>query len=228
MTGAYTHEQYIHAVRDLAAIRIPVADRTLLYDTKLVYGAGESGLRGVTHYGRWKNGHPTDAHPFVEVCAFGEESPVQVAGTTIHELAHVLAGPGAGHGPLWHAACARLGLCKVLAAGTTYQEECFDADLWVTVNALPKPTDGKPVEYGGIDRLARLGIPMQFKLRPCGMGIGTRGGKSRGVGSGSRLRKFACGCGVIARVARMDFLATCNLCSTPFAPAEAIKRNLSA
>ena len=51
------------------------------------------GLRGVTIYSRWANGHgPHDPDPFVEICAAGEESIVQLAGTTIHELAHVVLG----------------------------------------------------------------------------------------------------------------------------------------
>lgn len=220
---ARTHEAYIHAVREIAAARIPKAERAPLYSIKLVYGSGRIGTRGTTFFGCWKNGHPTDAHPFVEVCAFGEESPVQVAGTTIHELAHVLAGPGAGHGPDWHAACARLGLCKVQAAGTDYAEGCFDAEVWKAISALPKPEDGRPTGATGLSGAA-VGLPMQLKLRPCGAGIGTRGGKSHGIGSGSRLRKFACPCGVIARVARDDFMAVCTLCDKPFAPALALSR----
>jgi hypothetical protein len=35
---------------------------------------------------------------FVEVAATGRESLVQLAGTTIHVTAHVLAGRGTGHG----------------------------------------------------------------------------------------------------------------------------------
>jgi len=219
----YTHEAYIHAVREIAAARIPESERAPLFEIKLVYGSGRLGTRGTTYFGCWKNGHPTDAHPFVEVCAFGEESPVQVAGTTIHELAHVLAGPSAGHGADWHAACARLGLCKVQAAGTNYVPECFDADVWQAIQALPVPADGRPTGSSNLSG-APVGLPLQLKLRPCGAGIGTRGGKSHGIGSGSRLRKFACDCGVIARVARDDFRAVCTLCNSAFHPSAAQSR----
>jgi hypothetical protein len=64
-------------------------------------------------------------------------------------------------------------------------------------------------------------MPLQLKLRPCSAGVGTKGGKSRGAGSGSRLRKFTCGCGVIARVGRDEFNATCGDCGTAFKRAEA-------
>jgi hypothetical protein len=64
------------------------------------------------------------------------------------------------------------------------------------------PQDGKP--------LFRTGSAAHGKLGVCTMGIGTRGGKSKGVGSGSRMLKVACpvgGCAggtdpYIARVAR--------------------------
>src|SRR6266545_2315465 len=105
MSAPYTHEHYIAAVRDIAASRIPEPDRAILYETKLVYGAGSAHTRGVTYYGCWKNGHPTNTHALAEICAFGESDPVQIAGTTIHELGHVLAGMGTGHGPQWDAAC---------------------------------------------------------------------------------------------------------------------------
>jgi len=71
----------------------------------------------------------------------------------------------------------------------------------------------RPQPFGGI---APNGTPLQLKLRPCGAGVGAKGGKSRGAGSGSRLRKFVCDCGVIARVARDEFHATCSDCSTAF------------
>jgi hypothetical protein len=95
---------------------------------KLAYGFGQPGLRGVTIYSRWANGHgPQDADPFVEICAAGEESIVQLAGTTVHELAHVVAGWEAGHGNGWKETCERLGLRCVKAAGTRTRGECSSA-----------------------------------------------------------------------------------------------------
>ena len=206
----YTHEQFIHAVREIAVQRLTAEERAAVLDAKLVYGAGSKHTRGVTYFGCWKNGHD---HSFAEICAFGEDSPIQVAGTTLHELGHVLAGPGAGHGKGWTDACQKLGLLFVRAAGTRYSLACFAPEIRLAIAALPKITDGRPTPFGGI---APNGAPLQIKVRPCGAGVGVKGGKSRGIGSGSRLRKFVCECGVIARVARDEFDATCNLCSTPF------------
>jgi hypothetical protein len=220
--STFTHEQYIHAVRAIAVQRLNADERTAALDAKLVYGAGSKATRGVTYFGCWKNGHE---HAFAEICAFGEDSPIQVAGTTLHELAHVLAGPGAGHGKVWLEACKRLGLLFVRAAGTRYSPACFAPEIRQAIDALPKPTDGKPTPFGGF---GPNGMPLQLKLRPCGAGVGVKGGKSRGAGSGSRLRKFTCGCGVIARVARDEFNATCGDCGTAFKRAEAEGRPVAA
>jgi hypothetical protein len=210
-----SHEAYIHSVRSLAIARLTdEGERKALEEAKLVYGCGNTGLRGVTHFGAWKNGSP-HAHALAEVCAFGESDPVQLAGTCIHELAHILAGPGAGHGPKWKAACAKLGLRFCKAAGTKYTPACFAQDVRIGIASLHKPTDGKPLAREGIEI---PGLGLLTAPRPCSHGIGSRGGKSRGKGSGSRLRKWVCGCGVIARVAREEFKATCNLCGTDFEP----------
>ena len=211
----FTHEQFIHAVRDIAVLRLNSEERAAVMDAKLVYGAGSKHTRGVTYFGCWKNGHD---HAFAEVCAFGEDSSVQVAGTTLHELAHVIAGPGHGHGNGWLAACRRLGLVHVRAAGTRYSLACFAPDLRLAIAALPQPTDGSPQPFGGV---GPSGAPLQFKLRPCSAGVGAKGGKSRGAGSGSRLRKFVCDCGVIARVAKDEFRAKCDDCGSAFKRADA-------
>src|SRR5215470_6291569 len=102
---AVTHEAFIHAVRAIVLPRVAdESHRARLADAKLVYGAGHGmGARGVTFYGAWANGTP--GHDFLEVCAAGEETTVQIAGTTIHELAHCLAGHAAGHGAIWKGAC---------------------------------------------------------------------------------------------------------------------------
>ncbi|MCW2904065.1 MAG: hypothetical protein JWO67_6330, partial [Streptosporangiaceae bacterium] len=49
---------------------------------KLAYGAGDGRYQGVCHYSAWANsvGHVE----VVEIAADGEESLVQVAGTTLH------------------------------------------------------------------------------------------------------------------------------------------------
>lgn len=214
----FTHEQFIHAVRTIAVARLNDADRAAVMDAKLVYGAGSRATRGVTYFGCWKNGHD---HAFAEICAFGEDSPVQVAGTTLHELAHVLAGVGAGHGKGWLDACRKLGLLFVRAAGTKYSLACFAPDIRGAIAALPIPTDGRPQPFGGF---GPSGMPLQLKLRPCSAGVGTKGGKSRGAGSGSRMRKFVCGCGLIVRAARDEINARHEDCGTAFQRAEAKPR----
>lgn len=67
------------------------------------------------------------------------------------------------------------------------------------------------------------GAAIAPRLRPCPLGIGTRGGKSRGAGSGSRLRLWVCGCDepVKVRVASDDFRATCERCASSFTRAVA-------
>src|SRR5262249_2561344 len=189
---AVTHETFIHAVRDIVLPRVAdVTQRARLADAKLVYGAGHSmGARGVTFYGAWANGTP--GHDFLEVCAAGEETTVQIAGTTIHELGHCLAGNTAGHGAIWKAACKVLGLIHTEAGGQSYAPEHFAPDAWAAVDALPVPDDGRPTfahRGSGPGIITRPVTP-----RPCPLGIGTRGGRSRGPGSGSRLRLWLCAC----------------------------------
>lgn len=204
-----TREAYVSAVRELAAAYVGGDAAKAILSAKLVYGVGSlRGARGVCYYGAWRNGAPAPVE-IIEVCAQGEESLTQLAGTTLHECAHVLAGPGVGHGPEWKAAAKRLGLTVTAAGGQAYAPEHFEAALWAKISALPVPTDGAP-EFGGSSTL-RVSRP-----RPCPLGIGARGGKSRGAGSGSRLRLYVCGCGVKVRVARDDFDATCNLCNSAF------------
>lgn len=224
-TTTTTHEDFIGAVRALAIARIADGtERQRLLDAKVVYGVGAvRGTRGVTIYKAWERGEA--GHDFVEITAQGEESDVQLAGTTIHELGHVLAGAGHGHDKDWKAACARLGLNAREAGGQDYRPEDFDPFLWAAISALPTPTDGRPMLR------AALGGPVTVpvKPRPCPMGIGTRGGKSRGTGSGSRLRLWVCACvkdgsdepAVKVRIASDDFQATCKVCGADFRKVEA-------
>lgn len=206
------HETFIRTVAEKALSRLPAEERKAC-EARIVYGAGKPGLRGVTYYGAWQNGGPEPV-PFVEVCAMGEESPVQLIGTTIHELGHVLAGHDAGHGKGWKAACERLGLRRVKAAGTKYCLAMLEPELRQELAALPSPADGKPV--GAHHRGGAGGGAPVVNPKPCPMGAGTRGGQSRGKGSGSRMRKFVCGCGVIVRAARDELRAHCDDCGQPF------------
>ncbi len=212
-----THEQYIQRVRDAVLSRVQdVQTRERLAAVKLVYGTGAgTGARGVTYFRTWNGGN--DTLDVLEVCAFGESSTVQLAGTTVHELAHAMAGVEAGHGPQWKAWCARLGLAHAEAAGQSYVWEHFADDVRAALEALPPPSDGTPIPP---TRPVVPGVRVsKHGARPCPLGIGTRGGRSRGPGSGSRLRLWVCACGVKARVASDDFRAKCERCGTAFAKA---------
>ena len=133
---------------------------------------------------------------------------MQLAATVIHELAHVMAGPKAGHGFLWKAAAHALGLPRAAAVGWDGLPDNFEPEVLASLLALGTPEDGQPTfaTNGKRDR------------RPCPGGIGTRGGDSRGPGSGSRLRLFECACQppVKARVGRNEFHAQCMDCGCAF------------
>jgi hypothetical protein len=108
ITLGITHEEYIHAVRDIAVARLNDEEsRRRLLAAQLTYGSGQPGLRGTCYYEAWKS---ENHHEFIEVCACGEQSDVQLVGTTIHELAHSLARFGSGHGPVWKLSAKKLGL----------------------------------------------------------------------------------------------------------------------
>jgi hypothetical protein len=175
-------------IRKIAVSRLnEEKKRRRLLDAKLTYGSGQPGVRGTCFYRAWKNG---THHDFIEVGASGKESSVQLAGTNIHELAHVLAGLKAGHGPRWKRATRKLGLVYAEAAGQVYSPLHFDSEVWRQISSLPLPSDGSPA-FADRRSPGFAKLPAQ-KIRPCPLGIGTRGGKSRGPGSGSRLIKAAC------------------------------------
>jgi hypothetical protein len=211
-----THEQYIQAVAEIAIARLPEIDQRKAKDIKLVYGAGPDGVRGVTYYNRWqKPGDDAPAVPFVEISAFNQSSAVQLAGTTIHELGHVIAGWSAGHGPEWKSACEALGLRRILAGGTDYKWAMFHNDIRAAIALLPQPVDGTPKGLG--NTFAGLGLILPTFMG-WAAGIGSRGGKSRGKGSGSRLHLFECECVPVVKVraAREELHATCDCCNTGF------------
>lgn len=223
-----THEAYVQAIYALAAAlpTITEQDRATIRAIKLAYGAGPSGARGVTYFNRWTMPSGSTGH-LVAICATAQESAVQICGTTLHELGHVLAGPLAGHGADWFAACARLGLgdtergcARIEAAGTAYTWEMFEPGIRAALQALPLPTDGQPVApnyAAGQSPLPGQPAP-RTAPRPCGMGIGTRGGTSRGTGAGSRYIKYTCQCAkpVVIRHAGLDLAAKCLKCNSNF------------
>lgn len=229
-TGHLTHEQFCHAVRALAVGRIQGDEVTasLLLEAKLTYGIGSGSYRGVCHYGAWHSAGQSTA--MIEIAATGEESSIQLAGTTIHETAHVLAGPGAGHGPTWKDACYRLGLAQdfaagklALAAGQEYSGASFSPDILPGIVALGEPTDGLPTFGRGMGAWAPVvgGHGKAWNPGACPAGHGVRGGKSMGPGSG-RLRLWECPGDethkpIKVRVASDEFRATCDRCGKPFA-----------
>lgn len=212
-----THEQFVQRVADIAISRLSSTDQAVCKAIKLAYGAGPDGTRGVTYFKRWKTGQDdNEPLPFVAINALHQTSLVQLAGTTIHELGHVLAGWEAGHGHDWKNACEKLGLRRIKAAGTDYKWIMFDKDIREYIATLPQPTDGKPHDLFGELR-QHIGN-RKVALKPCTAAIGVRGGTSRGAGSGSRLRLFECACEppIKVRVARDAFNCTCNDCNTVF------------
>lgn len=235
-----THEALVQAVYELA-LKLPTLtkqDRETLKGIKLTYGSGPDGVRGITYFKLWTKqtgkGREKKAAilPFVAVCATGQSDHIQVIGTTLHELGHVIAGLQAGHGPEWHAACARLGLVDVKAAGTEYSPANFieAGGFRAALLKLPKPQDGAPIAPGKggqlppdilglLGKLGLSGVPT-LKPRSCTAGWGTKGGKSRGKGSGSRLLLYTCGCTKVRASAGADFQATCGKCNKPFALAD--------
>jgi hypothetical protein len=211
-----THEQWIHAVRVIAVTRlVEVKDRDKLMALKLTYGAGSRGVRGVTFYDQWQSCHSAAKRDFIAICATGEESLAQLAGTVIHELGHALVGAGGGHSATWKTACARLGLRHVKATDTRYTWAGFDPEVRQAIAALPEPNDGKPT-FKEMMPGEQGGMVAQVIIRGCQSGIGTRGGKSRGQGSGSRMRKYTCQCGQIIRAATDTLAATHDKCASAF------------
>lgn len=201
--------------------RVSPEERKAIRGAKIVYGVGH-GARGVTYYEAWQNG---ERHCFVEICASGEENPTQLAGTTIHELGHVISGHGHGHDTTWKENCRRLGLTTAMAAGQAYRPEDFDKALWERIEELSRPVDGMPL-FGvglGLGGILGPGFRLPRIIGPCKMGRGVRGGKSAGPGSGSRMRLYECGCvpkPFKVRCASDDLQATCKLCGKDFARVE--------
>ena len=199
-----SHESYIAAIVDAAKdmVRDDPEKLAKLEQCKVVYGMGMPGALGVTYYNKWQGKRPDPKfigplkpQAIVEVCAQHQYDWTQVAHTVIHELGHVVAGYGHGHDKVFKDCCKALGLraAKAVANRDTSNLSHFDPKLRARIAALPLPTDGTPLQVAN-----RLGVVPSNK--GCGAGIGTRGGKSRGVGSGSRQRKCQCPeCGYTVR-----------------------------
>jgi hypothetical protein len=213
-----THERFIQSARDAviahaeAAGTITTEQAERARHAKLLYGIGDGSYRGICHYDAWENG--VGKVDVIEIAASAQESFVQLAGTTLHELAHVLAGWGTGHGPAWKEMAVALGFTvKPEAAGQVYRLAMFAPGLRHRVYALA-------AEIGdGLPAFTRTGWGVTHVIpKPCSAGIGTKGGTSRGKGSGSRMRLWECKCPrpVKVRVASDDFQAHCDVCDYAF------------
>ena len=221
MKTTLTHEQFISAVRDIVAANVPDAEmRRKILSVKLTYGAAAR-TRGTTYFNQWRRFDHNDTVDFATISAMGQQSFIQLAGTTIHELAHVVAGKEAGHDKDWKDTAEKLGLRAVKAAGTHYTWANFAPHIREAIYGLGEPSDGiprfnDPDESGhtaGTSNAA--GNYVQFKAVACSHGWGSRGGKSRGVGSGSRMLKVVCGtCGYTCRVTRAWLNKGAPVCPT--------------
>lgn len=213
---AATFEAFLAMARDaiLSMADITPDERIRLEAVRVTYGMGNGTYRGITAFGAWKTGDgPDDTTDFIEIAATAQESWVQLAGTLLHEYGHSLAGLGVGHGADWKAACVRLGFqIRPAAAGQRYWLVIFRPELRRALYDIAAALrDGTPNFW------ARGGVS-PVSPRPCRAGQGTRGGTSRGKGSGSRLRLWECGCErpVKVRVASDEFQAHCDKCGQPF------------
>ncbi len=216
-----THEQFVAAIHGAIIAHTSRDCRDKLLPVKLTYGVADNGVRGVTYFKGW-NCKTNGSVPLIGVNALCEESKAQIAGNVVHEDGHVIAGSLAGHSKEWKEATRALGLRNPLAGGQKYMLASFDPWLRDIIASM-EFSDGAPQCFSsmglGGDLATMLGLggkPM--RVRPCGAGIGTRGGKSRGIGSGSRLRKYVCGCDpvVIIRASTDSLACTCDHCSTSF------------
>jgi hypothetical protein len=166
-----THEQFVHLVRNLVvadALERGTIDKDqaeTLAHAKLIYGVGQPGIRGVCYHEAWENGIGKVA--CVEISALTEESWVQLAGTTLHELAHVLRGMGFGHDVDWKLICVKLGFTyKPEAAGQRYFLAMFRPGLRMAIcRAAAAVRDGNPSFHW-----AAAGSSV--KVRPCSHGSG--------------------------------------------------------
>ena len=190
-----THEDYLAAITRAVCAAFP-ATADALKQVHLVFGAGPR-RRGLSTLHRvWGGGEAVDPLPLVEIAAIGGLPPLETCHVLLHELAHVLT-PEAGHGKAWRHAARQVGLVRPRAtpdAGELADWHAISPALRPALQAIPLPTEPPPAEF--FEDRHRL---------PCGAGYGTRGGTSRGAGSGSRYLKVICqqpGCGYQVRVTR--------------------------
>ena len=190
-----THEDYLAAITRAVCAQFP-ATANALNQVHLVFGAGPRRRGLATLHRVWGGGEAVDPLPLVEIAAIGGLSAAETCHVLLHELAHVLA-PDAGHGKAWRHAARQVGLVRPRAtpdAGELADWHAISPVLRTVLQAIPAPTEPAPAEY-----------LYDWSRRPCDAGYGSRGGSSRGEGSGSRYLKVTCqhpGCGYQVRVTR--------------------------
>ena len=190
--GVCTHEEYLVAITAAVCEQQP-ATAAALSEVRVVFGTGahRRSLHRV-----WGGEEADEPLLLVEIASIGGLSPVETCHVLLHELAHVLA-PGAGHGKAWRYAARQVGLREPRAWPDTSELSDWSAiapDIRAKLQAIPEPTERTPADYS-----------YDWHRQGCGVGYGTRGGTSRGEGSGSRYLKVVCqhpGCGYQVRVTR--------------------------
>ena len=201
-----THEDYLVAVTAAVCEQYPTTAEALS-DVRLVFGTGPR-RRGIDPLHRvWGGGEAVEPLPLVEIAAIGGLTPAETCHVVLHELAHVLA-PGFGHGREWRYAARQVGLLRPRAWPGVYElaDWCaISPAVRPALQAIPVPTEPPPAEYFA-----------DWHRRGCSAGYGSRGGSSRGQGSGSRYRKVVCpvpGCGYQVRVTRKWLALGTPLCA---------------
>jgi hypothetical protein len=145
----------------------------------------------------------------------------------LHELGHVLAGHAAGHDQPFKDACKRLGLLRAVTAASDWSWDYVEPGaLRTALQTLTRPTEGQPVVAlpgwfppAGKPDIGPHGSPVKRPVwKPCSAGRGTKGGTSRGPGSGSRLLLWHCGCPKPVKIRHQGtaLKATCDHCRKPF------------
>ncbi len=186
--------------------RLNEEERKKLGSTQLLYGVGQPGVYGVCIYDKWVRDGIQDV---IQISAFYGVAPHEMWVTMTHELAHVLAGDDAAHGSVWRADAKRLGLMNPKATGKPNIGD-LDPSLVAALRLIPLPTEGEPLSDEGGSRLTP-------RNKGCTVGIGKRGGRTHGPGSG-RLRLWICDCARPRRVriASDKFNARCLDCFSLF------------
>lgn len=190
-----THEDYLAAITAAVCAQFP-ATADALNQVHLVFGSGPRRRGRPTLHRAWGGGEAVDPLPLVEIAAIGGLSPPETCHVVLHELAHILA-PGMGHNKAWRHAARQVGLVRPRARPDVVELSDWaeiSPALHTALQAIPMPTEPPPAEYR-----------YDWQRRPCGAGHGSRGGTSRGEGSGSRYLKATCqhpDCGYQVRVTR--------------------------